>query len=627
MNYLTVENLSKTYGEKLLFENLSFGLEAGQKMALIARNGSGKTSLLNIIAGKDIPDNGKVTLRNDIKVAYLTQNTPMDEQQQVLEVLFNTDNEFIRTIRQYNTCLDRLNKENNPATQQELEKAMAKMDAFEAWDYESRVKEILSRMNITNLGQPVAELSGGQRKRVALARCLIEEADLLIMDEPTNHLDTQMIEWLEEYLSKQKRSLFLVTHDRYFLDRVCNEIVEISDHQLYHYNGNYSYFLRKKAEREQQQMREISKAKSVYRTELEWMRRMPQARATKAKARIDAFYELEGVAKKKIETDDSTFRMQMQRMGKKILEINNISKRFDQLQLLSDFSYTFKKGDRIGLVGPNGVGKSTFLNLITGKLAPDSGQISTGETIHYGYYSQEGLQFSDEKRVIDIVKEVAETVDIGGSTISASQFLLHFGFPQTTQYNYFSNLSGGERRKLYLLLTLIQNPNFLILDEPTNDLDLYTLNKLEDFLKEYPGCLMIVSHDRYFMDKLVEHVFAFEGQGKVRQFPGNYTQYHDKKQAELQAEKKQRKTDKPVKEKPKKAPSKKKPTYKEQKEFEQLELDMEQLETEKADLLEKMNQGDNESMSLQQMAERFGEVERLLEEKGDRWLELSEKME
>ncbi len=630
MNYLTVENLTKTYGEKLLFENITFGIERGQKTALIARNGTGKTTLLNIIAGREFPDSGKVILRNDIRLTYLEQNPEFNPAHSVIDSLLNSDNEFIQAIRNYEAILDEMHhhsKENTmgfePLTRQ-LEHAIRKMDGLNAWDFETRIKEVLSRLKIDNIRQPVGELSGGQRKRLALAKALIEDTDLMILDEPTNHLDIEMIEWLEEFLSKQNLSIILVTHDRYFLDNICDDIIEIDSGGLYRYRGNYSYFLEKKQERLETEKVELERARNLYRKELEWMRRMPQARTTKSKARIDAFAGIQQKASRRLDQDNLDLQVSETRMGGKVLEMYNVSKSFGDFNAVDDFTYVFKKGERIGVCGRNGVGKTTFINLITGDLRQDRGKISIGQTIVFGYFSQEPLQLKEDRRVVDAVKDVAEVVRMGKNEMSASQFLNYFGFSHSEQYNYVSSLSGGERRRLQLLMVLIKNPNFLILDEPTNDLDIQTLNSLEDFLADFKGCLLIISHDRYFLDTLTDHLFVFEGEGKIRDFPGNYTEYALKKKKELlqqkKAEKPKPRIEKPVPD----ADAARKLTYREAREFEALEQEIEMLEAEKGAILEKLNGGEGSAEDFAQYGIRYNEIEKLLEEKTDRWLELSE---
>lgn len=626
MNYLTVENLTKSYGEKLLFEDISFSIEQGSKVALIANNGAGKTTLLNIITGKDIPDNGNVELRKDIRVTYLEQNPFLPEEKTVLEALFDSDNELIKCIREYNDIVQKTNENNTPENQQKMQKAMSTMDRLDAWDYDFKIKEVLTKFKVPRFDQTCGTLSGGQRKRVAMAKALTEDVDFLIMDEPTNHLDIEMIEWMEEFLNKQKLSLFLITHDRYFLDNVCDEIIEMEGQTIYKHKGNYSNFLRRKAEREDQLLRETERAKSVYRTELDWMRRQPQARQTKSKARIDAFYHLEQIAKRKNQEESFSFKMQMTRLGKKIIEMNNVNKNYDDQIILKDFSYTFKKEDRIGVVGPNGIGKSTFLNLLTQLEKQDTGEIVHGETLKIGYYSQEGLKVPLDKRIIDIVKDVAESVCIGDTWVSASVFLTFFNFGPELQYNYFNHLSGGEKRRLFLIMVLMKSPNFLILDEPTNDLDIQTLTTLENFLEGFKGVLMIVSHDRLFLDKLVDHVFAFEGDGIIKDYPGNYTDYYRKKSAIEREKKKEEKAQKPT-EQPKPKKQSNKPTWKEQQEYKKLSDEIEGLEAEKEELTETMNTcPPEEHEKMRTLSERFQQITELLDEKELRWLELDEKM-
>lgn len=625
LNYLLVEQLSKSYGEKELFSDITFGIDQGSKVALIARNGAGKSSLLNIISGKDLPDSGSVTFRKDIRWAYLSQNPEMNDNETVFDILFNAENDFMRAIRNYEYALNLLRHEDTVEAHRLLETATTAMEQMGAWDYDVRIKEILGRFKITDLDQKAGSLSGGQRKKVSLAKALLEETDLLILDEPTNHLDIEMIEWLEEYLSRQNLSLLVVTHDRYFLDNVCNEILELDNNRLYKYKGNYGYFLEKKAEREAIEQVETEKARGLFRKELEWMRRMPQARTTKSKARIDAFYDIQEKALKRSEKDTGPLEVKMTRIGGKILELNNIHKAFGENRLIEDFSYTFKKGDKVGIIGKNGTGKSTLLNMITGSLNPDMGKITTGQTIVYGYYSQDGFQPKEDKRVIDIAKDIAEEMPMGKGRITASAFLAHFNFPHTLQYNYFSSLSGGEKRRLFLLMQLLKNPNFLILDEPTNDLDIHTLNLLEDFLMNFEGCLLIVSHDRYFMDKIVDHVFVFEGGGKVKDYYGNYTAYYRQRMKEEAAalRLKSPPAPKPTKENTQQS-GKRRPTFKEKSEFEGLGKEIELLESTKADILEKMNSGNCTPEELEALSRSYLETENSLEEKSNRWLELCE---
>jgi ATP-binding cassette subfamily F protein uup len=523
MNFLSAENISKSFGERWLFKNLNFGLSQGQRVALVGVNGSGKTTLLNVLASKLPPDEGSVSVRKEVTIGFLGQNPEFDEELTVQQTIFSGQGEVLDVIREYEVAIS------HPDTSSEkMQHVMERMDELQAWDYEVKVKQILSKLGIQNLDQQIKHLSGGQRKRVAMARVLIEEPSMLILDEPTNHLDLDTIEWLEGLLSTQNTTLLMVTHDRYFLDKVANEIAELDDGQLYTYKGNYSYFVEKKASREEMAVAETEKARNLMRKELDWIRRQPKARGTKAKYRVDAFEELKEKAAKKRAAPQMELSVKTTRQGGKIIEVEKISKSFGDKKVVDSFSYVFKKKDRIGVVGPNGAGKSTFLNMLTGKLQPDSGTIDAGQTTVFGYYTQDELTFKDDQRVIDIVKEIAEVVEMAnGEVITASQFLQHFQFPPAQQYTFVSKLSGGEKRRLQLLRVLIKNPNFLILDEPTNDLDIITLNILEDFLLNFGGCMLMVSHDRYFMDRLVDHLFVFEGEGKIRNFPGNYTDYRE----------------------------------------------------------------------------------------------------
>ena len=588
---LTVENLTKSYGDKLLFEDISFGINAGQKTALIARNGYGKSTLLNILTGKTLQDSGKVTFRGDVKMAYLPQQPELLPHQ---------------TVRSFVYAAERPEHEDE-------------------WTFEQRIEEILSRLRLDDkLDQTMETLSGGEQKKAALSRILIDHTNLLLLDEPTNHLDIQMIEWLEEFLSRQRLAILMVTHDRYFLDHVCQEIIELDNSRLYHYRGNYDYYLRKKAEREYNERVEVEKAKSLYRTELDWMRRMPQARGTKAQARIDAFYELEAKAHTRFDDSRPQLTVKTERIGGKILEMYNVCKSYDGVKMVDDYSYSFKKGEKIGIVGPNGIGKSTFLNLITEQLRPDSGRIIVGQTIRFGFYTQGGMTASPDRRVIDIVKDVAERIELdNGKEMSAHQFLSHFGFDDMTQYNYFGNLSGGERRRLYLLKVLMANPNFLILDEPTNDLDIYTLEILEQFLRDYKGCLVIVSHDRSFMDHIVDHLLIFEGEGKIKDYHGNYTEYMAARNAQRRTETLQKREEKPQYVRERK--DKPRATYKQQKEYESLTLEIESLNQEKALLEAELSEGlVSDVARLTKASERIGEIIGLLDEKELRWLELDE---
>ena len=629
MNYLTVEHLTKSYGEKLLFEDITFGIEKGQKTALIARNGMGKSTLLNIIAGIDIPDSGQVVVRNDISVSYLPQMERFNENFSVMDVVFESQTPIVQAVKEYETCLTLSKTDNSSAMMQRMEKAMLDMDRLNAWDMESRAKEILSRFGIEDVLRNVNELSGGQLKKTMLAKTLIADTDLLILDEPTNHLDIEMIEWLEEYLSTSKTTLLMVTHDRFFLDKVCNDIIEIDNHNLYRYKGKYDYYLEKKAERIANENAEAEKIKQLYKRELEWVHTSPQARTSKAKARINAFETLKEEASRKVESKPTGFHVRTERLGNKILEINNLDFSYPNTPILTDFSYIFKKGEKCGVVGKNGTGKTTLLKLIAGELLPDAGKISPGLTIQFGYFSQDGLSVKGNMRVIDLVKQHADVIRMeSGNYVGASQFLNYFGFKYEQQYSYYEDLSGGEKRKLHLLITLLKNPNFLILDEPTNDFDIDTLNLLEDFLDHYKGCLLIVSHDRWFMNKLVDHIFVFEGDGKVKDYYGNYTDYRIARDKELKLQKRAEKEHRLAQtsvEQPVEKPVSKKMTYKERKEFEQLEVDIEQLELEKKELVDKMNSGEGSAQDLQSWSERYEVVEVTLDEKTMRWLELSEK--
>lgn len=588
---LTVENLTKSYGDKMLFDNISFGINAGQKTALIARNGYGKSTLLNILTGQTLQDDGKVTFRGDVRMAYLPQQPALLPRQTVRSFVY----------------------------------AAQKPEHEDEWSFEQRIEEILGRLHLDDkLDQAMQTLSGGEQKKAALSRILIDDTNLLLLDEPTNHLDIQMIEWLEDFLSRQRLAILMVTHDRYFLDHVCQDILELDNSRLYHYRGNYDYYLRKKAEREHNERVEVEKAKSLYRTELEWMRRMPQARGTKAQARIDAFYELEEKAHTRFDDSRPQLTVKTERLGGKILEMYNVTKGYYGIKMVDDYSYTFKKGEKIGIVGPNGIGKSTFLNLITERLRPDSGRIIVGQTIRFGFYTQGGMTAPDDRRVIDLVKDVAEQIELdNGKEMSAHQFLSYFGFDDMTQYNYFGNLSGGERRRLYLLQVLMANPNFLILDEPTNDLDIYTLEILEQFLRDYKGCLVIVSHDRSFMDHIVDHLLIFEGDGRIKDYHGNYTQYMAERSAMQRSETLQKREEKP--QYTRNRESKPRATYKQQKEYESLTKDIETLNQEKAALEEILSSGSETDVArLTTASERIGQIISELDEKELRWLELDE---
>ncbi len=631
MNYLSVENLSKHYGQKVLFDNISFGLDKGDKIALIANNGTGKSSLLKILAAKDVSDSGSVIVRDGIRIGLLQQEPILDDTLSINELIREGNSDVLAIIKEYERALETQTVDYNEITHKAFEIASEKMDIADAWDYERRLKELLSRFNISDLEQNVGTLSGGQRKRLALALVLLDNPEILLLDEPTNHLDIDMIEWLERFLQQASVTLLMVTHDRYFLDRVCNLILEMSDGKLFYHKGNYEYFLRKKSEREEVEKTEIDKARQLMKKELEWMRRMPQARTTKSKARIDSFYETKERATGKKIQQELKLDVKMSRVGGKILEVESIKLSYDNIKIVEDFSYVFKKGERIGVIGKNGVGKSSFLNIITGKEQPDGGKVDKGQTIAFGYYSQEGIKIEEDKRVIDALKDIAEVIELGnGSKLSASQFLNYFMFTPDMQYTTVSNLSGGEKRRFYLLTVLIKNPNFLILDEPTNDLDLLTLNKLEEFLLNYKGCLILVSHDRYFLDKLSDHLFIFEGDGKVKDFYGSYTQYKDKVEEEKRQKNRQKATEKKLiknenRRKPKQISNKL--TYSEQKEYEVLENEIEILENEKSEHESAIGCGITDYEELREMSSRIAEIISLIDEKTMRWMELAEKLE
>lgn len=629
MNYLSVENISKSFGDKVLFEELSFGVNKGDKTALIAVNGAGKTTLMRMLTGKDEPDSGSITFMEGIRVGYLDQHPEYEPSLTIDGFIRSEHNDVRKVIQQYNQISEA------PFKPEELEQhtkmlaeASAKMDACHAWDYERRLKEMLTKFGFVNLDQKIGSLSGGQLKRLALALLLLDEPDLLLLDEPTNHLDIQMIEWLERYLKQNNITLLMVTHDRYFLDRVCNNILELFLQKLYHHKGNFSYYIEKSTEREAAITAEIEKAGQLLKTETEWMRRMPRARTTKSKSRIEAFYELKEKAGQRRNIQQLQLDIKSQRIGSKVLEMRNVHKNFGSINILSGFDYMFTKGERIGIVGDNGVGKSTFLNLITQAEKPDLGRVISGDTIVYGYYTQKGIQFDESKRVIDVVKEIAEIIPSGnGTTATASQWLTRFMFPPLMQNQPVYLLSGGEKKRLYLLTVLIKNPNFLILDEPTNDLDLLTLQALEDFINDFQGCLIIVSHDRYFMDQVVDQLFVFEGNGVVRGFIGNYTNYRDA----LDAKAKEEKSVLPAqKAKPQNVENssdssrKLKRTYKEEQEYLSLEKDMKQLEAEKVQLIASMAVSHDDYLQLQQNAERIQKIDALLDVKMDRWMELDE---
>jgi len=630
MTILSTDNLSKSFGVNLLFENITFGISEGDKTALVAPNGTGKSTLLKILAGRETADTGKVMVQNGIRLAFLAQEPELDDTKTISEYIASGDFELVQIIQEYERAAEAQAEDFNPQTQKAFEKASAGMETANAWDYEQRMEQILEILNITDLDQPISTLSGGERKRVALAFVLIDNPDLLILDEPTNHLDLDMIEWLESYLIQAKITLLMVTHDRYFLDRVCDHIIEIDRGKLYHHNGNYQYYLEKRSEREALRQKEMHKAEQLYKQELEWMRRGPKARTSKSKSRIQSFHDVKDKVSNK--TDDSELQLEagMERMGKKILELENISKRFDETVILDDFSYSFKRGERIGIIGKNGVGKSTFLKILTGEETADSGEVDTGETIVFGHYQQKGIEVDESMRVIDVLKEIASVIELSdGTQISASQFLEHFMFTPEMQYTPVEKLSGGEKRRLGLMMTLIKNPNFLILDEPTNDLDLDTLQVLEDFLLNFSGCLIVVSHDRFFMDKLVDHYFAFEGDGEIRDHHGTYSEYREMKAKEEAEKKRERQAQKSKKSKSndpnRQSSTTNKLTFAERKEFKKLEKEVASLEEEVELLEEEMNQPEMDYKEREELTARYMKLKDEVDEKTIRWLELAEK--
>ncbi len=627
MNYLSVEELSKNFGERILFGGLNFGLAKGDKVALIANNGTGKSTLLRILAGKDIADGGEFNFRQGVKVSYLEQEPDFKDDHTIEDFVANANFEILKIIDHYNKVLEKQGDQYNEANMRELEQAQAQMDANQAWDYDRRLKAMLTRFGINDLSQRINTLSGGQKKRLALSLTLLDNPEFLILDEPTNHLDIEMVEWLEDYLSQSTITLLMVTHDRYFLDRVCNVILEMHHGKLFRHQGNYSYFLEKREEREAALQTEIDKAGKLMKRELEWMRRQPKARTTKSKARIDSYYETEAKAKSGKKQQEIRLEVKMSRVGGKILELKKVYKSYGDLPIMRGFDYTFKKGERIGIIGKNGVGKSTFLNIITGREEADSGKINTGETIIYGYYHQQGMKLKEDKRVIEVLKDIAEVIELAdGSKLTASQFLLHFLFPPEMQYTYVSMLSGGEKRRLHLMTVLMKNPNFLILDEPTNDLDLLTLQKLEEFLENFGGCLIVVSHDRYFLDKLVDHLFVFEGDAQIRDFWGPYSEWKElkKEQEAIEQQAREAASNKAEKAEQNKPKEKKKLSYKDKREYEMLEGEMEALEQEKAQLEAEIQTPELGYERLQEVSGRLGEISELLDAKMMRWMELDE---
>jgi len=632
VSYLQVENLTKSFGDNLLFENISFGIADNQRVALIAKNGTGKTTLLNIIAENEDYDNGQISFRRDLRIGYLDQNPDFQKNLTVIDACLSVDNDIVRTIADYEHIM-------LSADHSRLDEIIARMDFYNAWDYETRIKQILGKLKISNFEQKISELSGGQLKRVALANVLISEPDLLILDEPTNHLDLEMVEWLEDFLKRSTMALLMVTHDRYFLDRVCNVILEIDHQALYQYQGNYSYYLEKRQERIENFNTETERTLNIYKTELDWMRRQPQARTHKSKSRIERFYEIEQRAKQRRNNDKVQLDVKASYLGSKIFEAKYISKSYGDVKILDNFYYNFARYEKMGIVGKNGTGKTTFLKMLLGLVKPDSGSFDIGETVVFGYYSQDGLAFDEQMKVIDVVRDIAEEVHLGnGRKMSSSQFLQHFLFTPETQHNYVYKLSGGEKRRLHLCTVLMRNPNFLVLDEPTNDLDIVTLNILEDYLQSFKGCVIVVSHDRYFMDKVVDHLLVFKGDAEIKDFPGNYTDYREWTEIENENEappltkgeqknKEQRTRNKDLKSVSEGAsakPERRKLTYKEQKELEALEAEIPALEHEKADIETRLASGILNSEQIIADSQRHAQLLELIDKKTMRWLELSE---
>ena len=623
ISYLQADNISRRIGDNLLFEKISFNINKDDKVALIAVNGAGKSSMLDILSGKENPDKGSLSIKRDLHIAYLQQSPVLNDSNKIIDELFSTNSELVKVIREYEECVI-------SGTPEMLQHMIQKMDDHKAWDYEVVVKQILFKLKLNDLNARISTLSGGQKKRVALAKVLVEDADLLILDEPTNHLDLDMIEWLEEYLIKSNKTFLMVTHDRYFLDRVCNVILELSDNELYRYEGNYEYFLEKKQNREYSARMNSEKARNLLKTELEWMRRMPKARRHKAKSRIESFYDLKERAANRPEDKSININVNISRMGSKILEIKNVSKSYGDKVILNNFTYLFNRFEKAGLIGRNGTGKTTLLNIITGLVEPDKGTVERGETIVFGYYRQQGIEFDDDMTVIDAVKNIAEKVTINdGNVLSITQFMNYFLFPPEKQYTLIRKLSGGEKRRLYLLTVLMKNPNFLILDEPTNDLDILTLNVLEEYLAGFRGCVIVVSHDRYFMDKVVEHIFEYKGDGFIKDFPGNYTQLREKQQANEKQLSLVKASKNSVPDQQQETVSKREKkqglTFKEKKEFEVLSSEIESLESEKKLIETEMSNGIISNEELLSKSKRHGEIVKILDEKELRWLELSEK--
>ncbi|WP_298758905.1 ABC-F family ATP-binding cassette domain-containing protein [uncultured Psychroserpens sp.] len=621
MNYLTVENISKSYGELELFSDLSFSIHKDDKIAFVAKNGSGKTSILNILSGADTPDSGQIVMRNGLRISFLSQSPQFDNSLTINDTIFNSDSPQLKIIENYEKALQ------NPENAEAYQKAFEQMDIHNAWEFELQFKQILSQLKLDDLKQKISTMSGGQIKRLALAQALISNPDLLVLDEPTNHLDLEMIEWLEQYFAKSQFTLFMVTHDRYFLERVCNEIIELDHGKLYTYKGNYSYYLENKETRITQEQVETGKAKQLYKKELEWMRRQPKARTTKSKSRIDDFSDIKKRAHQRRKDHKIQLEINMERLGSKIVEFHNVSKAFDDKIILDAFEYVFKRGERIGIIGKNGTGKSTFLNMLTNSLTPDTGKIIIGDTVKFGYYTQGGIEIKPQQKVIDVIKEFGEFIPLTkGRQISAKQLLERFLFDGKKQHDYVEKLSGGEQKRLYLCTVLIQNPNFLILDEPTNDLDIVTLNILEDFLLDFPGCLLVVSHDRYFMDKIVDHLFVFKGDGQVQDFPGNYSDYREY-DALYPSETKTESVDNSSSEQKEDQNKSQKLSYNEQKEYKNLESKIRALELDKKALEDQFNDASLSQEKINELSQQLQGIIDDIEAKELRWFELSEKFE